>query len=155
MHLVSATFLHTLAGRDSFSSELTVRSHCLSNPWPLEWANKNHLSLLCSAPTDAADMQHHLVSYPILAILLTRSSPPLDVMAGTFSRNMNLGLISLAKRTISKTNPLRSPSNPFPSPAILMSWHNYGKPPKMISTSLVTSGSPLNLIGSLCLCHSW
>ena len=109
----------------------------------VEWAKRNHLSRRCNAPTDAADITHHRQSYPISVISLTTRSPPRLVTAGTFSRNMNLGLISLAKRMISKNSPLRSPSNPFPFPAMLMSWHGHGKPPKMISISSVTSGSPL------------
>ncbi len=119
------------------------------------WANKNHLSLLCKAPTLAADIIHHLQSYPNEVISLTTRNPPRVVIAGTFSKNMNRGSISLAKRRISKKSPLRFPSKPFPCPAIEISWHSHGNPPKMISTSSVSSGSPVNLIGSLCLCHSW
>lgn len=119
------------------------RSCMADDPSYLVWARRNHLSRKCGAPMEAEDITHHLQSYPISATSLTTRSPPLEQIAGTFSRNMNGGWISLAKRTISKNSPLRSPSKPFPRPATLISWHVHGKPPKMISTSSVTSGSPL------------
>ena len=105
-------------------------SHCCwfrSGKLLVSAARRNHLFLRCGAPTSAADTTSHRQSYLWRAKVLTTSSAPLVLIAGTFSRNIKAGLISPTSRKISETNPLRFPAKPCPSPATLMSWH--GNPP--------------------------
>ena len=92
-----------------------------------------------------ADKVIHLVSYPMAASSPMTVAPPLTAITETFSKKMNLGLSSPARRMISRKSPLRVPSpKPAPAPATLMSWQ--GNPPKMMS--MEGSISPRSVVTS-------
>ena len=94
-------------------------------------------SRLCHAPTLAALTISHSEAYPHSARLQSTSDSPREVSAGTFSATTILGKAKPMSRCISHQRPERSPANPAPFPAMLISWQ--GNPPQMTSAPLISS----------------
>lgn len=80
-----------------------------------------------------AGRQFHSASCPISAKSPRTLPIPRESSAATFSRIAKRGRTRRMDRTNSRQSPERSPCNPAPKPARLISWH--GNPPQMTSAS--------------------
>ena len=106
---------------------------------------------MCQAPST-----HHRTSNPMLVSSSMMVPRPRVRSLGLFSEKTNVGCVSLATRSISKTSPERVPASPLPVPAALTSWQ--GKPPETTSTEPL-QGRPSKVlmssqIGNLSRCPS-
>ena len=101
----------------------------------------NNLRRICVEPKEHADIRSHSASNPTEAKSPSSCPIPRTSKAAEFSTMTYFGLSSRMMRKYSLQSPDRSPSNPEPFPAKLMSWH--GNPPQI--TSGRSKPSPVNV----------